>query len=238
MQVKSMISTLLFTAPVLVMAVFWAVNNAAAENGAAITDAAICKLPAQIYVAEYRVLRDGAEIATLKIVRGDNRVMHIRSNSTGAEMWERNANGSVHFTRFYDQARRGLEHYEANPLDPSSQLDWDLAWQLVPEAVLSGHQAEAETSDGECAEQLHYAYEENGTEHRIDWLPQQQLVRRLQEQGSGKTMVWELSSVSTDPQSMTRELDAREDYRVIDFADLGDQESDPFFQTLKADHGH
>ncbi len=89
-----------------------------------------------------------------------------------------------------------------------------------------------------CATELEYRYQVDGKKFHLIWLPEPKLVKMLETEKDGRIERMELMAVVDDGERMSRELARRETYVVIDFADLGDQESDPFFQTLNAAQSH
>lgn len=206
-----------------------------------------CGIRGEVSGAEYRirtVTAEGVESEpeVLRVVRGTERVMHIHPLTARAEMWERNARGGTHFTRYYDDAGRGVEFYQGNAAEPRSQMGWDRAWQLVPEAILQEHSPRDSRRRDGCLTVEDYAYSVQGAEHHLQWLPGQDLIHRLEIRTPEITRVWELTALITGDGTFAAEQSSRAGYVVIDFADLGDQESDPFFRSLTHDgkpaHGH
>ncbi|MBN7796153.1 hypothetical protein [Parahaliea mediterranea] len=206
-----------------------------------------CGVGGQVYGAEYRIRTIAAdsqesEPDILRLVRGTDRVMHVYPATGRADLWERNSRGGTHFTRYYDDAARGIEFYQGNPAEPRSQMDWDRAWQLVPSAILREHSPRDSRRPAGCFPVEDYAYTVRGAEHHLRWLPGQALIQRLEIRAPEATRVWELTALVTGDDAFAVEQSHRADYVVIDFADLGDQESDPFFRSLTHDgvpaHGH
>jgi len=203
-----------------------------------------CNLPAQIYGAEYRIsttVQGGAEktqpqTETLRLLRSASRVMHIHPQSRTADMWELNARGTVHFSRFYDAEQRGIEFYQA-AAEPASQFDWEQVWQLAPEAVRTDNPPQRIEQQSGCARVENYHYEKDGLEYELDWLSEQQLVLAMVMTRDGQRVSWALERVVEQADTLPREYQRRAAYITIDFADLGDQESDPFFRSMKHSHG-
>ncbi|CAA0081201.1 Uncharacterised protein [Halioglobus japonicus] len=204
-----------------------------------------CEMPDGISGASYQVVRQSGEggtteeeTQTLLLLRSANRVMHIHPAQHTADVWERNAHGGVHFSRFYDSRQRGIEFYQGVAAEPSSQLSWDQAYQLLPTAVLSENEIQSVRAAPGCARVESYRYTVEGDTYTLEWLPAQQLVLSLTVDRGLYHMTWTLEYVVAQPDRLNEEMRMREAYITIDYADLGDQESDPFFRSLKHGSDH
>lgn len=203
-----------------------------------------CELPAEIFGATYQIARQSveggaveaetvaAETEKLVLLRSANKVMHIHPMRNTADVWERNAHGGVHFSRFYDSHQRGIEFYQGVVAEPASRLNWDQAYQLLPAAVMSENQVQSVRERPGCANVESYRYTVEGDAYTLEWLPAQQLVLRLVVDRGQYRMSWTLQSVEAQPDRLSEEIQQREAYITIDYADIGDQESDAFFRSL------
>jgi hypothetical protein len=192
-----------------------------------------CHMPDTVYGATYEISQQSADESpvvteTLHLLRSEHRVLHVHPQAHTTDMWERNSRGGVHYSRFFDEQQRGIEFYQAVAAEPSSELEWDQVYQMVPSAVMSpASRRAAQQQAPDCAAVETYAYQVEGDEYTLDWLPAQRLVLRLTLARGQSRMSWHLLNVSSEPESVARAI-----YVVIDYADLGDQESDPFFRSL------
>ncbi|MFV0476521.1 MAG: hypothetical protein ACK5ME_01655 [Parahaliea sp.] len=200
-------------------------------------DAVLCRLPETIHVANYDIQEEGGTAETLQLLRTNEQVMHIRSQAGSAELWELNSRGEIHFTRYYDQAQRAVEFYQQAPMDRSTTLEWAHVWQLVPATMLAGEPVAVADISG-CAHREIYEYLAEGAHYRIEWLPAYQLPSAMTIRRHGQQLHWHLQAASGTLETLTSELAQRAGYKLIDYADLGDQESDAFFRSLRDQEHH
>jgi len=84
-------------------------------------------------------------VRNMELWRDGDRVMFIYPDRGIAEQWERNGNGALHLTTWFDKDRQGIEYM---PEDIGSQSDskrWPEKWQLFPDSLLQKMQVIGES---------------------------------------------------------------------------------------------
>ncbi|MFV0278976.1 MAG: hypothetical protein ACK5HY_17600 [Parahaliea sp.] len=197
-------------------------------------DGVHCGLGKEVHGGHYRIESSDGSPATLSLLREKNRVMQTFPELNRSELFQRNAQGSVHLTRYYDDAQRGVEFYQATSWEPRTTMTWDRVWQLLPEDQLSRHDPERVEEAPGCARVAHYRYRLNGRDYALDWLPDYHLLKRMEITGEDEHILWELTAVETNAGALAAQEDKRLRYLVVDFADISDQQ-DRFFLELRRD---
>lgn len=192
-------------------------------------------------VATYKseVVSNGkAQTTTWTLRRSADRIeMREREHDTG-EIWRRDQGGNISFERVFHKQRRIVDY---TPADLRS-LESYPAWQRISEIVdaqLFGNALKRVSSPrvlGKTAERYKGRIGELGIE--IVWLPNERLPYKVKQQSRNRRT--ELTLTRLAPLNDSRESDPTSSYTRLDYADLGDGPSDPFFKQLSehAEHKH
>jgi hypothetical protein len=171
--------------------------------------------------------------------RKQNMVQTQDADGDYGELWERTANGSIQYRKFYPADKTAIEYMPADSPTNNMNFDWfklssmltqqELdALKLVKKTKVLGHSAELRKgkTDGQNIEVL--------------WLPDENLPARIVRKD--KTGSVELRLVEITPLSAAKQnpiaVEEIANYRQIDAADFGDMENDPFVKKLMAAEGH
>lgn len=172
--------------------------------------------------ASYRVSAPGGDASELELVRrGGDTVLHVFGDLGVTELWYRGASGHVVPTRLFDEDRRGIEYDTADLRDIGREGAWGARWSLVPPEWADG---DAAATAGQGCEAVRAV---RGDGFELHWNVALALPTRLET----ADRVLELERVRFGP-SVEREFRRRADYHLVDFADIGDMEDDPFLQGL------
>jgi len=194
--------------------------------------------------AEYRSERSAGagqppQGGTWRLWRETDRVQRDFESSRTSEVWRRDG-GAVFHVKYFHEAQRGIEFQAAD----LSMLGAMPAWQQVGLTVSPELLADL-TPSGSGREQGYEWRRYSGTHQGVQWditlrtdlmVP----VNVERRQGEAKEQVslvgaWPLDAAPWRPLSV-------ESYDVLDFADLGDYERDPFVLAVQGQlglaHGH
>lgn len=148
---------------------------------------------------------------------------------TGA-VWERGSNGEIFYRKLYHQARKAIEYYPDDLRAAGHYPRWQAVASIFDPELLGSKlkQLGQEVYMGRNAER--YRGEMDGVTIEVLWLTQERLpalVKKATANRSDMLRLAEIWPLELAPwASSTRvELDQ---YEHLDFADLGDKESDPF----------
>ena len=173
-----------------------------------------------------------------RLWRADNTVETQELGSPDAEAWQRNPSGHVTYYRVFHPEKRAIEY---KPIDLSiahNAPDWDRLTSVIdPQLVAKGlKQTGEERFLGRAA--VRYNGEANGSRFEVLWLTHEQIpafVRETRDGGHVSTIeLREIHSLVDSPWHFGN----KDEYEIIDFADLGDKESDPVLQAMLRRGGH
>ena len=159
-----------------------------------------------------------------------------------AEAWERNARGEVAYFRIFHPEKRAIE-YKATDLSlAKSAPNWDrLTSVITPEFIARNLKRTGEDNVFERAAER-YEGEVDGSRFEVLWLAAEQIPALVREIQGDRVTTITLKAIHPLAQSPWP-FGLKNEYEIIDFADLGDKESDPTLQSMlrrtsHAGHSH
>ncbi len=168
---------------------------------------------------------------TMTLWRNGKRVAHEFPQAQITEIWSRLPNGYLNVTRHFDGYQRGIEYQPLELNRGKGDKDWRLKYQLVSDTLK--HKMHLVDTEGEGCEKVeHYELTDAGATHRLAWLPAPRLVKSYIVERKERTENWSLESVVTDAEQVKQAFARRDGYDTTDYADIGDNESDPFLLKL------
>ncbi len=165
--------------------------------------------------------------------RDANRVeIRDAANALG-ELWRRDARGRVAYTYLEPAHQRGIE-YSATDL---KIIDYHRPWPALA-GIVAPAELEKLAPAGEAEvlgrRALVYRGRLGNGQVEILWLPDLKLAARVTHSTSDRRTVHELQAFLTDQDALSATTDAQlAEYRLVDFADLGDMETSPGMAWLK-----
>lgn len=173
------------------------------------------------------------------MIREPQRIATFNAGSRQGEVWGRDGQGRIEYTRVFAEDRKILDYTDGQLKTLHMMPDWaQLASILSPETVAKLHK----TGERKVMGQRALILEGNidGVRTRLWWLPALQLPARL-ERGHGKTatrlVLREIREKAPAAWNWADEsiLGA---YDQLDATDLGDMEYDPFVRKVMQQDGH
>jgi hypothetical protein len=180
---------------------------------------------------------------SLTIVRSGNRVAYSRDGLT--EVWEKTSNDQIKLYKYFNQHKRGIE-YQPIDIVNSEQIDWLAKRQLVSENFLNQfmlvkqknknckqyHLYQAKTNDEKQLKINNKNRKESIEKLKIVWLSNLRLPESMQHRRDNVKMSWKLVGLENQLDKITDYLQKLDNYPLIDYSDIGDNESDPFLQKM------
>ena len=155
-------------------------------------------------------------------IHRDGREMLRENLQTGVvEYWYHSPAGPLKLIRYVDSEKRGIE-YQAEDFRGNEHNVWNDITLAVPTDV-NKTMTRTSTEGSGCDVQETYTAE-GGRE--FVWLPAKKMIISYKAPG----VSWQLVDQST-PVFKDR-LAVRDDYLLIDYADIGDSEEDPFVKKM------
>ncbi|MGI2107127.1 hypothetical protein ACRN9A_18540 [Shewanella frigidimarina] len=164
----------------------------------------------------------------LVLLRAQNSVFHI-SNQQVATQWTTLPHNHMKKTSYFIDDKRAIE-YEATKT--ISNQAWQYHAQLL-HPLFKKQSTLIETTGQGCDKLEHYQQQTNTKTVDIWWFPAKKLVQRISTvlsdkgESADKAVNWQLTEVTYDNKMIQQQLDTLSTYQSTDFADIGDNESDP-----------
>lgn len=165
--------------------------------------------------------------------RGPDRVEIRDGTNALGELWKRDARGRVRYTYLEPAYQRGIE-YSATDLEVIDfRRPWSALTGLVAPTELDRLVSAGETEVLGRPARIYRGRLSNG-QVEVLWLPDLKLAARVTHTSTDRLTVHELQAFLTDQDAPSATTDAQlADYRLVDFADLGDMETSPGMAWLK-----
>lgn len=154
-------------------------------------------------------------------------------------LWERTPANEYSYRRVFHNDKRVVEYSPGEIKTRNATPDWaKLASVISPQLLDELKRSGRKTAFGQSA--VRYTGSVGGQKIDLWWLEQAQLPARLQMSSKGQQMTMVLKDLfAKSPAGWPRvDEDKIAAYGLIDAADLGDMESDPFVARLMQQDGH
>ncbi len=147
-----------------------------------------------------------------KFWRTQNRIETHNLSDNSGEIWTKSPNGVIEYERVFHNQKQIIDYRDSDLASIGENPNWLAMATLLTPAETQNPKSE------------------------ITWLPESQIPAQIQRHENGYLITTKIVNLKTNAPLKTS------DYRHIDFADIGDKESDPFIQSilpkLKGEHHH
>jgi len=184
-------------------------------------------------VANYRIHQHNGPKETtseLQFVRLADEVLRIRPAMQTAELWRRGDNERNEFYRYFLDAKRTVYYPAGDLLALNIHRSWQSANSLVDKQVLPLLEAVGEEQVF-CQTARHYRGELQGRQLELLWLTSLELPAYLKIRNRDNVYELQLEGFG-QPAEIERQLASWRRFDSIDYADVGDSESDPFIAKM------
>ncbi|GGA87428.1 hypothetical protein GCM10011369_31860 [Neiella marina] len=147
------------------------------------------------------------------------------------EVWSRGNDGRSRPVRYFDDYQRGIEYFPDEVKGSASDQVWQSKYQLIDDAFRKQMTLVSEAGEG-CLRTETYELKKQGKLYRLVWQPASQLVVLYQEKAMSQLFTIELQQTSEDSEQIDQFFASRQAYQTTDYADVGDNESDPFLLKM------
>lgn len=153
-----------------------------------------------------------AQLHRWKFWRNQSRIETHNLSDNSGEIWTKSPNGRIEYERVFHDQKQIIDYRDSDLAAIRETPNWLAMATLLTPA------------------------EALNTNSEITWLPENQIPTLIHRHENGHSIITKMVNLKTDAPLKTS------DYRHIDFADIGDKESDPFIQSilpkLKGGHHH
>lgn len=195
-----------------------------------------CKMNKDIIGAKYKITTSKADKKTkhsshIVLWRNSNQVAHEYPESHITELWEQTRNGKLRLVRYFDEHARGIEYQPDEIKNIKTKHAWQIKQQLVSQDMINAMQLES-TQGKDCNKLEAYFLKTKNKTITLQWLANKNLVKSYREESPLKTITWDLQQTITERERVNNTFTSRSDYQTTDYADIGDNESDPFLMKM------
>ncbi|WP_404402095.1 hypothetical protein LG288_03530 [Idiomarina seosinensis] len=200
---------------------------------AAEANAEVCD--AEWVQAEYRISHttEAAEQHTeMSLWRKPQHVAHQYPQTQMTEMWQFVREEMLKPTRYFDAHQRAIEYQPNDIIHGKRETNWSYRNQLIADKLLQRMNKISEQGSG-CSKTETYQLQLAQQTLVIDWLPAYQLPKRFQRSDSrGNRIIWQQQRLNQDKAVITDFFAHRDVYQATDYADIGDDHTDPFLTNM------
>lgn len=194
--------------------------------------AEVCDINSAVLKANYTIKTfydDNDKTHTLLgLIRNNAQVAYYYPNKNVVDIWVKYSNNKVALNRYFEQQERSIEY---QPTELKRAVNWQNQYQLITKKQIKNMTLITTAGSG-CYQQQEYNLIQGQMNVRLTWLPQLNLVKRLQVSQKAHSKVWQLVDVEPSEKDVKNFFDKRYQYQSTDYADIGDNESDPFLVKM------
>lgn len=194
-----------------------------------------CQASEALLGAHYRLVNSQINIVTKEpmnehkndklssLWRQNQKVLTV--NDEQSITWYKLNNNLIQKIAHFDHFQRSIE-YQAKSI---SDEHWQQIRQLIPDSKIQPLNLSASKSNG-CYQEELYQWENESSNLRgsLRWNADLKLVIELTLTQGNQQSHWQLEKIELDEKVIESEFSKRANYQTTDFADIGDNESDPF----------
>lgn len=203
-----------------------------------------CEELSQALGASYTVSSNGKPDTTLEFWREGSKVLYHYPDSNLADQWSVTRNGYLKPVRYFTADKRAIEYDAFDINGGKGSRDWESRRRWISQGSLDAMQLTGSEGEG-CMRTETYTFTPPGRNGKPDsfsrvsltWLPELQLVESYQVRSTGslgqrRVARWVLNDVQKDSAVVESAFAAFDDFAATDYADVGDNESDPFLMKM------
>lgn len=195
-----------------------------------------CDLPVQQLGAVYRITEQ--RLATgqtgesqLRLWRRGGQVAYEFPGVGIAEIWSRAPTRGMYLARYFDEHSRAIEYQPGELHYAHPATAWQDKQQLVASAELASMTPVSSGGSG-CQVRESYAGKPGARIVALTWLPRLRLPAYMKIATAGGVQEWQLLETVRSTGRIDEVFTSREHYAATDYADIGDNESDPFLMSM------
>lgn len=191
-----------------------------------------CQKQSDNLSASYHFERAAAHktgVSTVGLWRYQGRVAQVSPAQNIISIWYKTQESRIKLDRLFTEFNRGIEY---QPADYRGKItDWKTKYQLIPENLLTQLKVKSTSGSG-CELVEHRVGEVNGKKHDLYWMPKLKLVKEHTMSDKRSKLHITLKDLSLTENKVKAQFDKWDSYKMIDYADVGDTESDPFVAKM------
>ncbi len=196
-----------------------------------------CLQDAKILGAKYRLtetrLSPKKTVSSHELIfwRKNNQVGYVYPQQKITEIWSHLRNGQIRPIRYFDQFQRGIEYQPEEINQGKGIKNWQQKYQLLDNQHIKALMLLSSKASG-CQQYQQYKKTTADENIELTWLSPYQLPKKLSISSPTINISWTLEELILDKNKVNAFFKNRRSYKLTDFADIGDNESDPFLNKM------
>ncbi|GAB2700278.1 hypothetical protein [Aliiglaciecola aliphaticivorans] len=194
-----------------------------------------CASKADDLIAKYTIVTSvkhaQEQTKKLELWRRVNAVIHVYPQTEITEGWEKSHKNTIKPTRYFDNYQRAIEYQPGERVHGKQDKDWSFRYQLISDKMLKAMEHKSTSGTG-CNTVDVFEYTNPQQKLILHWQPELQLIQSFKIITRGQEINWQLDSVTFDKQVIAQRFKTLMRYQTTDFADIGDDHSDPFLTKM------
>ncbi|HSG93693.1 MAG TPA: hypothetical protein VK999_08215 [Methylotenera sp.] len=167
----------------------------------------------------------------LTLWRNGKRLAHENPEKRMTAIWEQGVDGRLRLVRSFDADNRGIEYQPSEVKVDDTEAYWAQLNHLIAPAHFQSWPVIKSSGKGCDLVQTYQLKSEHETT-QITWQPAVKLVISLSQKTDNHNIEWTLRKVIHDKKLIKRAFENWDGYFMTDYADIGDNESDPFLLKM------
>ncbi|MCO7223925.1 hypothetical protein [Pleionea sp. CnH1-48] len=198
---------------------------------------ASCNISSDALKAEYTITTVANEgdkvLSKVKLIlwRKGQQVAHQYPDTQIVEGWDFINKKMIKPTRYFEKHQRAIEYQPGEAVHGKKETDWSARHQLIAEKLKQSMSLKNTTKQA-CEVLEHYVLNNAHNHLKLDWLSSSHLIKGFVVKGKHKTQLWTLDKVSYDAKQVSQFFKTLLDYDTTDYADIGDDHTDPFLNNM------
>lgn len=168
---------------------------------------------------------------TLVLWRKNNVVAHQYPSTHITEMWQKINDKMIKPIRFFNAHNRAIEYQPGEVVHGKKETDWSYRNQLISDNLLKSMQI-VSTHGEACEQVMQLVQKTKKGELLIEWMPHLQLIKSFQYKDKQRQENWQLIELDTQSAKTQAYFDKLYTYQSTDYADIGDDHTDPFLTKM------
>lgn len=191
--------------------------------------------PWQDHYADYLVTISQGTAAKsesqLRVYRSKNKVAYYYPATQISQVWYQNPHGRTVTTRYFHEFQRAIEYGPMDPVGEQSHQMWSQIFQLVSNKTLQ-QMEKVKSEENSCHLIETYQSKTANNTLTVKWDATVKMASLIVFESPTQSRKWERQSLNYEDISTQEFFRTLEQYQTTDYADIGDDHTDPFLLKM------
>ena len=168
---------------------------------------------------------------TLTLWRKPNNVAHQYPQLEITQAWQSVRPDTVKPIRYFDAHERAIEYQPGELIHGKRDTNWSEHNQLISDTLLRSMRLTHQDGIG-CDKVEHYVLNHRDGSIKVAWLAQKKLVKTMVIENNTRREEFTLQHIHHNKAAISAFFEHRDKYKSTDYADIGDDHTDPFLTNM------